>query len=167
MGARILSRPPEGCSHMMVCDLIDASSGWWKKELVEMLFTPHEANQVLRIPISRMGAKDRLVWDPDQHGIFSVQSAYRLAQRAQEGKSNHAETSHAREGKSWMWRILWRLPIKPKLNHFMWKCLHGWLATNVAVQKRGAVIDTICRRCGVAEESLEHLFFHCDSSVLI
>lgn len=61
---------------------------------------------MLQILISYFGAKDQLVWCPEPHGNFSVRSAYKIAQHDKEAKSHHAETSHAREDRKWMWRKL-------------------------------------------------------------
>lgn len=66
-----------------------------------------------------------------------------------------------------MWRRVWKLPIKPKLKHFIWKCIHGWVASNEAVKRRGMVTEGICKRCGMENESLEHLFFQCVESTLV
>lgn len=59
------------------------------------------------------------------------------------------------------------MPIKPKLKHFMWRCLHDWLTTGCAIKRRGIEADDICKRCGVATETREHLFFHCQESIHI
>lgn len=57
--------------------------------------------------------------------------------------------------------------MKPKLKHFLWKCMHNWLPTNGVVKKRGVNCEEICKRCGLDKESREHLFFHCQESKLI
>lgn len=66
-----------------------------------------------------------------------------------------------------MWWKVWNLPIKPKLRHILWRCLHNWLATGHATKKRGMEVDDICRRCGMESETREHLLFHCQESILI
>lgn len=66
-----------------------------------------------------------------------------------------------------MWRKVWKLPVKLKMKHFLWKCIHNWLATGTTVKPRGMGIDETCKRCGLATESREHLFFHCQESALI
>lgn len=91
-----------------------------------------------------------------------------MVQQEKEGGSTGAETSHTKEDDKRMWRKVWKLPVKPKLKHFLWKCIHGWLSTNDAVKRRGMDTDEICRRCRMDKESKEHLFFfHCADSVLI
>lgn len=135
--------------------------------MVEQFFSHQEAQQILQIPIGHFGECDQRIWLPEKHGMFTVRSAYHLTQREKEGRLAKAETSEARELDRKMWCKVWKLPIKPKLKHFLWKCLHGWLATNDAVRKRGLHVDIICHRCGLETENLTHLFFLCPESRLV
>lgn len=120
----------------------------------------------MQIPISQSDSRDQLVWQLEKHGNYTVKSAYKLTQLHQESKISKAETSCAAAKRTSMWKKVWKLSVKPKVRHFLWKCLNGWLATNGAVKRRGVIIDDTCRRCGLDSESNEHLFFHCEESVL-
>lgn len=131
------------------------------------LFSPFEAQLIMRIPVHTYGTKDQLLWQMDKKGFFTVKSAYTLAASLRQCASQTAESSNTRENNRHMWRRIWTLPIKPKLKHFLWRCLHNWLATSQVVRKRGLEIDTICRKCGAEKETREHLFFHCHESALI
>lgn len=97
--------------------------------------------------------------------ICSLWNLYiaRLAYDSREKPSPLPESWHAVDESRRMWRRVWRLLVKPKLKHFLWKCLHNWIATGCALQKRGMEIDKICRRCGAHQQTREHLFFHCHS----
>lgn len=67
-----------------------------------------------------------------------------------------------------MWKSIWRLPVKTKLKHFLWRCIHNWLATSSVIKQRGMVVDDICKRCEAGIETREHLFFfHYDASAEI
>lgn len=99
--------------------------------------------------------------------MFTVSSAYQLSCSLRQVKQSHAETSRSQEENSRMWKKVWQMNIKPKLKHFLWRCLHDWLATGSTIQKRGMTVDGTCRRCGLAEETREHMFFHCSESVII
>lgn len=78
-----------------------------------------------------------------------------------------AESSRGREEQSAMWKQVWHLPVKPKLKHFLRRCLHNWLATIAVIQDKGMAVDAICRRCGAEKETREHLFFHYSESAVI
>lgn len=77
-----------------------------------------------------------------------------------------AESSKT-EDKGRMWKLVWQLKIKSKLNHFMWRRVHDWLVTREALKEKGMEVDNKCRRCGLATETREHLLFHCPKSILI
>lgn len=53
---------------------------------------------------------------------------------------------------------MWKLPVKPKLKQFMWRCIHNCLATNANLHSRKMEIDVICRRWGLEQETREHIF---------
>lgn len=107
------------------------------------------------------------MWDGGRDGIFSVQSAYQLALSRQQIPPQLAESSTAGDERRKMWRKVWKLLVKPKLKHFLWKCLHNWVATGTAIRRRGLGSDDICHRCGLEAETMEHLFFRCPESMII
>ncbi|XP_065629271.1 uncharacterized protein LOC136067407 [Quercus suber] len=82
--------------------------GTWKKEDIEQLFLPHEADAIISIPLSLRMPTDRLVWSKTPSGNFSSRSAYRLL-------ASNASTTNPTNVKpnlkiSYMWRrAVWRL----------------------------------------------------------
>lgn len=54
-----------------------------------------------------------------------------------EGTNTKVETSNARKERCSMWNVIWKLPIKPKLKYFLWKCIHDWLPSNMTLRKKG------------------------------
>lgn len=96
-----------------------------------------------------------------------MNSAYKLACSIRKELSPCAEFSHAREDKRRMWKKVQILPVKPKLKHFLWRCIHNWLATGSAVRKGRMEVDDTCRRCGFEKKIREQLSFHCPESSLI
>lgn len=135
--------------------------------MVRQLFLQHEADQIMQIPFTVHTSRDKMVWDKEKTGVFTVKSAYRLSFSARKEASARAESSREREEQSKMWKQVWGMPIKLKLKHFLWRCIHNWLATGSVVKGRGMAVDAICRRCGLAEETREHLFFQCMDSAVI
>lgn len=45
----------------MISNLIDEEGKWWKKDLLEQIFTMGEINTILSIPISQMEKEDKLI----------------------------------------------------------------------------------------------------------
>ena len=64
-----------------------------------------------------------------------------------------------------MWNTLWQLNIKHKTKLFIWKCIQGALPVREAVNRRTRMGDPICRTCGEAQETIEHLLLTCPHTV--
>lgn len=64
--------------------LINSETKEWKVDLMKQWFIPQDVEAILSIPLSAHGAWDRLIWTGSRNGKFSVHSAYRLVQTAQE-----------------------------------------------------------------------------------
>lgn len=62
------------------------------------------------------------------------------------------------------WRWIWHLRLPPKIRIFMWRCLRGILSSKTNLQSRGVHNDPICLKCGIAEESMVHIFRDCNWS---
>lgn len=52
-----------------VCELIDPDRSEWDEGLVHQTFSPEDAQEILKIPISDQG-EDFLAWHFDNKGIF-------------------------------------------------------------------------------------------------
>ena len=74
---------PVGSSINVVNDLILSQVKMWNIPLVRRLFNEEEADIVSRIPIAIHSRRDKWVWHPSPNEIFSVKSAYRLAQNVE------------------------------------------------------------------------------------
>ena len=59
-------------------ELIDATSASWKEELVHQVFTPLDAESVLKIPLCTRQVEDFWAWGEDDKGVFSIWSVYKL-----------------------------------------------------------------------------------------
>lgn len=166
-GRRVVSAQSNCYTLKTVSELIDHQSKCWNFTLVTQIFQLWEAWQILKIPVYQQGCKDTRIWKADKSGKFTVSSAYKLACTIHSESAAPAEANRTREEKSKMWKLLWQLNIKAKLKHFLWRCVHNWLATGEALKGRGMDIDDRCKRCGLETETREHLMFHCPESELI
>jgi len=63
-----------------VIELIDQGTKWWNWHLLHTLFLTEEVEVILRIPLSRYGQKDVLIWRGSTTSEFIVQSAYHMEQ---------------------------------------------------------------------------------------
>ncbi|CAA0833862.1 Unknown protein [Striga hermonthica] len=108
-----------------------------------------------------MGIQDTLIWHHSKDGKFSVKSAYQIIQRKRKEILGKEECSSSSQSSQQMWKKTWKLPIKPKVKNFLWRCLQNCLGTLNNLEKRGMTVDGICGWCGECKEDLEHIMFTC------
>ncbi|KAK9984322.1 hypothetical protein SO802_033847 [Lithocarpus litseifolius] len=74
----------------IVANLIDQSRGVWKCDLIKKLYLHHQCDEILRIPISKIGViSDTFLWKHSSSGACSVRKAYNLLLR------DHFQDSHS------------------------------------------------------------------------
>lgn len=158
---------PDQCSLQKVQELMHPSRAGWNERLVRQVFAEDDAKVILRTPISALGVTDRLTWHFTKDGQYSVNSGYTVAKKCQkraagdEGTSSRVEQE---DGK--LWRKIWNLDIKRKIQHFIWRAVHNRLPVSANLRKRGIAIEEICKQCGEDRETVEHVFFHCAKAKL-
>lgn len=54
------------------------------EELIHDKFLPHEAESIMRLPLSLNATGDRLIWAETQSGHYTTKSAYRVLTRKAE-----------------------------------------------------------------------------------
>lgn len=75
----------------MVRDLI-FEEGLWKEEVILENFLESVAKTILNTPMGGILSPDEIIWNHDERGMFSVKSAYHLAENlasAQEASSSN------------------------------------------------------------------------------
>lgn len=151
-GKKVASRKPAGCPILKVKELLHKDRTGWNVDLMRQLFTADEIQAIRRIPVSSMGSGDRLVWCSSTVGLYNVNA----------GSSFRAEGEE-----SLLWKKLRSLDVKRKIQHFLWHACHNSIPVANNLQKRGMRVDGICRQCGEASETVEHLFFLCAKAQII
>lgn len=91
-----------------VSKLIDRVLGGWNLSLVNQMFNPEEVAIVSSIPLSKLGAIDKVTWRPFKDGKFSVKFAYHL--EMQRVRSTLGESSACRTEDP-NWKDLWKLEV--------------------------------------------------------
>uniref|UniRef100_A0A2N9IEQ3 Reverse transcriptase Ty1/copia-type domain-containing protein n=1 Tax=Fagus sylvatica TaxID=28930 RepID=A0A2N9IEQ3_FAGSY len=85
--------------------LIHRDTMQWKRELIDQVFCPRDAEIILEISLSIRHPNDRLIWTGTKRGIFTVKSAYQmLRSQAQE---TEASTSSSLSMENHLWSSLW------------------------------------------------------------
>lgn len=95
-----------------------------------------------KTPVSMMGNMDRMVWNHSKDGEYTTKSGYQM------------EKSEGDKGK--MWKKVWSLNIKKKIQHFLWRAVHNQIPVESNLKKRGIQVEGICKQCGEGMETVEH-----------
>jgi hypothetical protein len=72
VGFKVWSRCEMLENGALVSTLIDKDTKQWNRELVVQSFYPHEAKQILSIPISQRLPADKMIWHYERDGEYSV-----------------------------------------------------------------------------------------------
>ena len=126
------------------------------------MFLPHEANVILGIPLSLRLPRDSLIWAWTPKGMFTVNSAYKVAQsllREAYPKLERGECSHTAGMKN-LWKQIWGLNCPNKVRIFMWRACSNILPTKLLLRARGIGRDDVCDLCGGSESS-GHILWGC------
>ena len=77
---KVVSPKPPQPEAEVVAELIDIDRRSWDVAKIRRMFLPHEANVILGIPLSPWLPRDSLIWAWTPKGMFTVNSAYKVAQ---------------------------------------------------------------------------------------
>ncbi|XP_035547319.1 uncharacterized protein LOC118348883 [Juglans regia] len=90
-------------------ELIDLSTGWWDVQKVRRMLPHDPADAVLKIILSATNHEDKLIWDKERNGCFSVRSAYKCF-RNQAIATSEGESSLNSTNKK-LWKQIWRMKL--------------------------------------------------------
>lgn len=62
-----------------VSELINTETREWKQQVIQQLYEPSIANEILAIPLGQQPQLDMLLWTGTKTGQYSVKSGYNIA----------------------------------------------------------------------------------------
>jgi len=124
----------------------------WESEILQNL-------TVLLEGVELGEGQDEWRWRSGEDGLFSVKSCYKVLEGLWlvDGEVNR--------GDEVVFGYLWKCRALSKVLVFVWTTLLNQIPTRVNLAVRGVLghgSSTNCVLCGVGEESVIHLFLHCD-----
>ena len=138
-------------TNLMIKEVVDYS-GRWDWSLIQMIFPEEVFNNIKATPIPfSANLKDRLAWKYSAKGDFEMKSAYGLA------------TNSLRDA-PFNGKWIWKLKILPRIQNFVWKCMHRSIGVKRCLVDRGLQVDANCPRCHVEAESILHMLRDCPVS---
>ncbi|XP_043700051.1 uncharacterized protein LOC122650727 [Telopea speciosissima] len=148
-----------------VSDLIDENNRRWKHDLLDLYFHPLDKEAILQIQLGLFSSNDYQLWGVSKNSIYSVKSPYHLLSNQwvekEERNSSSTTLPQWKEIFSLVWKSIWSYSSLPKIKHFLWRACGDGIASGVTLHQWRVPIDRQCLRCGVAEETNEHILLYC------
>ncbi|XP_058783721.1 uncharacterized mitochondrial protein AtMg00310-like [Vicia villosa] len=106
---------------LRVSDLMIPNSKHWNPTLISSLLGGDIAQKVFSTPLFDSVQVDKLYWQLERNGRFSVRSAYRYC-------INEAiDTSHLRIEERW--NLIWNIKTSPRVKNFLWRLCRNCVPT--------------------------------------
>jgi ribonuclease HI len=141
---------------LFVHDLLVQDMKAWDSNKIHSLFSEHVAESILKIPLFEEVQEDRLVWNFENHGSYTVKSGYNNYI-----KWKAVDDSLRMEGE---WNSIWNITAPPKTKHLLWRICRGCLPTRVRLRERHVPCPNACPFCDSHEEDERHILFNCMES---
>lgn len=148
-------------------DMIDHEQWRWNRKLVDEIFHPITAANILEIPLGNQGGVDVLAWPHTSNGIYSSKTCYNfirglLALDVPSSSSSSGSTLMPK-----MWRKFWANGALPRCKETTWIAIQGYLPVREQLFKRHLDVDPRCWLCDHDIESIDHIFLRCPASMVI
>ena len=105
---------------LKVTDLIDTTTNQWDRGKVHAIVNPDTREDILKIKLSNVALRDRLIWKENKANKFSMKTSYQVALRLLHPQTGeHSLASMDRK----MWKRIWSLNFPPKVRNFIWRAL--------------------------------------------
>jgi hypothetical protein len=127
-GRWVESPQMQGLYNLNIQDLMLPSLKQWDLNKINLLFSEEMTSKILAVPLLDLGQEDKLIWDEESDGVYSVKSGYRKLMRERDGRWR----PRAREE----WVRLWKVQAPLKAKHFLWRICKECLPTRVRLRSR-------------------------------
>jgi ribonuclease HI len=153
-GDKMVAAPQqEGVYNMPVKHLMVVGEKKWDKNKLEELFSLEVCEQILSTPLFDMVTEDKLVWEGDMRGNYTVKSGYRLIMEE--------SWKRLEEWGNRNWSMLWGVKAPHKAKHLLWRLCKECVPTRVKLSQRHVECTLLCPLCNIDVETDFHAFFNC------
>ncbi|GAU51576.1 hypothetical protein TSUD_414250 [Trifolium subterraneum] len=150
------SPQPAGVYQLSVRDLLHDNYKAWNIVMVRNLFSRDVAEKILETPLVSSVREDKVVWDEERNGCYSVKSGYKLAMRYLIGSDKYHVMGN--------WNGIWKAQAPHKARHLLWRLCRECLPTRSRLLERRVECTLNCPVCDEKIEDELHIFFSNESS---
>ncbi|GAU26476.1 hypothetical protein TSUD_294450 [Trifolium subterraneum] len=149
----VSSPQPAGVYQLSVRDLLHENYKAWNIAKVRNLFSGDVAERILETPLVNSVREDKVVWEEERNGCYSVKSGYKLAMRYIIGSDKYHVAGN--------WNGIWKAQAPHKARHLLWRLCRGCLPTRYRLLERRVECILNCPVCDEEIEDEIHIFFRC------
>ncbi|GAU30201.1 hypothetical protein TSUD_311520 [Trifolium subterraneum] len=114
---------------------------------------PDVAEEILETPLVSSVREDKVVWEEERDGCYSVKSGYKLAMRYIIGSDKYHVVGN--------WNGIWKAQAPHKARHLLWRLCRGCLPTRARLLERRVKCTLNCPVCDEEIEDELHILFRC------
>ncbi|GAU39328.1 hypothetical protein TSUD_60790 [Trifolium subterraneum] len=111
------------------------------------------AEKILETPLVSSVREDKVVWEEERNGCYSVKSGYQLAMRYIICSDKYHVMGN--------WNGIWKAQAPHKARHLLWRLCRGCLPTRSRLLERRVECTLNCPVCDEEIEDELHIFFRC------
>ncbi|GAU31848.1 hypothetical protein TSUD_114590 [Trifolium subterraneum] len=138
---------------LSVRDLLHENYKAWNMVKVRNLFSKDVAEKILETPLVSSVREDKVVWEEERNGCYSVKFGYKLAMRYIIGSDKYHVVGN--------WNGIWKAQAPHKARHLLWRLCRGCLPTRSRLLERRVKCTLNCPVCDEEIEDELHIFFRC------
>ncbi|GAU19619.1 hypothetical protein TSUD_383140, partial [Trifolium subterraneum] len=144
---------PAGVYQLSVRDLLHENYKAWNIVKVRNLFSRDVSEKILETPLVSSVREDKVVWEEERNGCYSVKSGYKLAMRYLIGSDKYHVMGN--------WNGIWKAQAPHKARRLLWRLCRGCLPTRSRLLERRVKCTLNCPVCDEEIEDELHIFFRC------
>jgi hypothetical protein len=133
------SPQPQSMYDLFVNDLLLQGVKGWDVIKIHSLFPETVAAAIIRTPLIGEENEDKMVWNFENHGMYTVKSGYKHYITRMSKDHNHMMNED--------WNSLWRICAPPKTKHLLWRICRGCLPTRSRLKERYVPCPSECPFC--------------------
>ncbi|GAU17471.1 hypothetical protein TSUD_340140 [Trifolium subterraneum] len=139
-----------------VKDIIMSNCKSWDIDKISSMFDSTTVRRIINTPLFASVRTDKLVWNLEHDGVYSVRSAYNYYVNNVGNQDN--------SGIAGNWHQIWRAKIPPKVKNLLWRIGRNVLPTRATLNSRSVQCLVHCAVCNDSAEDSIHILFLCPRS---
>ncbi|XP_057444702.1 uncharacterized protein LOC130736943 [Lotus japonicus] len=144
-----------------VCHLMVHDMQVWDRDLIELVFWPPTAKEILDIPLPWKPSPDALFWPWTIDGVYTTKTGYTFIRQRRLHDEASTSSNRGQNQQASFWKAVWKAHALPRVKDVVWRAVVGILPVRHALRKRGIEIEDVCPFCQDSAETSARVLFQC------